>query len=86
QIDVDGGALLVGNEAEGEFAVVPGSPADKAGLKMKDVILEVDGQKVTLEHPLHVLVAQKRPGDTITLKVWRSGEEMEIKVILEEAK
>lgn len=86
KIDVEGGALLVGNEAEGEFAVIPGGPADKAGLKIKDVILEVDGKPVTLENPLHILVGRKNPGDTVTLNVWRSGEKMEIKVALEEAK
>jgi len=75
QIDVDHGALLTGDEAAGEFAVVPASPADKAGLQMKDVILEVDGEKVTTENPLHVIVSKKKPGDEITLKVWRSGED-----------
>ncbi|MBN1258373.1 trypsin-like peptidase domain-containing protein [Candidatus Peregrinibacteria bacterium] len=86
KLDVEGGALLIGDEAKGEFAVVPASPAEKAGLKIKDVILEVDGEKVTLEKPLHVLVAQKAPDDEIALKIWRSGETMEVKVTLTEAK
>lgn len=86
QIEVEGGALLVGDEAKGEFAVVPGSPAEYAGLKIKDVIQEVNGQEVTLDYPLNVLVGQKKPGDTITLKVWRSGETLELKIVLEEAK
>lgn len=85
QLDVEGGALLVGDEGSGEFAVIPGSPADKAGLKLKDVILEVDGQKVDADHPLNVTVAKKNPGDTIRLKVWRSGETLEIPVTLKEA-
>lgn len=84
QIDVDSGALLVGNEAEGEFAVIPGSPADKAGLKIKDVILELDGEKITLDNPLHTLVNQKAVGDTITLKVWRSGEIINLSLVLGE--
>ncbi|PIZ74529.1 hypothetical protein COY07_00415 [Candidatus Peregrinibacteria bacterium CG_4_10_14_0_2_um_filter_43_11] len=86
KIDVDGGALLVGDETRGEFAVVPGSPADKAGLKIKDVILEVDGKKITTENPLHILVGQHKPGDTLNMKVWRSGKEMEVQVTLEESK
>lgn len=86
QIDVKGGALLTGDEANGEFAVIPGSPADKAGLRMKDVILSVDGQTVTADSPLQVLIGQKNPGDTVTLHVWRSGKEMDVKVTLEESK
>ena len=86
KIDVEGGALLTGDEANGEFAVVPGSPADKSGLKMKDVILEVDGTKVTSDAPLQAMIANHNPGDTVTLKVWRSGKTMDVKVKLEEAK
>jgi serine protease Do len=85
KIDVEGGALLVGNESEGEFAVIPGSPADKAGLKIKDVILEVNGEKVTMENQLHMIIAKYQPGNEIAMKVWRSGEKMEIRVILEES-
>jgi len=86
KIDVEGGALLTGKEAAGEFAVVPGSPAEEAGLKIKDVILEVDGTKVTDDSPLQTMIATKAPGDTVNLKVWRSGKTMEGKVTLEEAK
>ena len=86
KIDVEGGALLVGNEAEGEFAVIPGSPADKAGLQIKDVILEVDGKKITVDTPLQNLIGEKAPGNTITLKVWRGGEILELKATLAEAK
>lgn len=86
EIDVKGGALLTGDEANGEFAVIPGSPADKAGLQIKDVILEMDGQKVTAETPLHVMIGKKAPGDTVTMHLWRSGKEMDIKVTLEENK
>lgn len=85
KIDVEGGALLVGNEAEGEFAVIPGSPADEAGLKIKDVILEVDGTEVDAKNNLQTLIGKKSPGDVVKLKVWRSGKEMTIKATLEEA-
>jgi serine protease Do len=86
QIDVDHGALLIGDDSKGEFAVVPASPAEDAGLLMKDVILEVDSVKVTVDSPLHVLISKYKPGDIITLKVWRSGKEIEVKVTLSEAK
>ena len=86
KIDVDGGALLTGDEANGEFAVIPASPAEKAGLKARDVILEADGKKVTAKTPLQTLVANKAPGDKLKLKVWRSGEILELTAELGEAK
>lgn len=84
KIDVENGALLVGDEANGEFAVIPGSPADKAGLQIKDVIQEINGEEVNLDNPLHVMINKYQPGDTVKLKVWRSGEVKEISVKLSE--
>lgn len=84
KIDVEQGALLIGNEERGEFAVIPGSPAEKAGLKIKDVILEVDGIEVDVDHPLNLLISKKSPGDNVKLKVWRSGETMDINLKLGE--
>ncbi len=86
KIDVKGGALLVGGKNQGEFAVVPGSPADKVGLKEKDVILEVDGKKITTKTPLQQMIGNKSPGDEISLKVWRGGKGMTLKAKLKEAK
>lgn len=81
------GALLVGDSASGEFAVIPGGPADKAGLQMKDVILEIDGEKVTVDYTLQDAIRDKQPGDVLKLKVWRSGAVLEelVEVTLEES-
>ncbi|MCS7179377.1 MAG: PDZ domain-containing protein [Anaerolineae bacterium] len=62
--------------------VVPGSPAEEAGLQVGDLIREVDGRRVGPGRPLVELLASYRPGDRVTLKVERDGEEREIKVIL----
>ena len=86
QIDIKNGALLVGDDSKGEFAVAPGSPAEKAGLKMKDVILEIDGEVVNMDQPLDIIMAKKNPRDKVKLKVWRSGEIIEINVELGESK
>lgn len=85
QIGVDQGALLVGDEGKGEFAVIPGSPADKAGLRIKDVILQVDGKDVTEEDTLPRLLRKYRPGEKVKLKVWRSGKTFDIVATLGEA-
>lgn len=83
---VDYGALIVGDRTKGEIPVLPGSPAEKAGLRVDDIILEVDGVKVTEENPLQAMVRGHQPGDTLTLKVWRNGTTFEVKVTLEEIK
>ena len=46
----DYGALIV-REALGEPAVVKGSSADRAGLKEFDIMLECQGEKITIENP-----------------------------------
>jgi len=83
---VEYGALIVGDRTKGEFAVVPGSPAEKAGLKIDYVILSVDGEKITEDNPLQGVVRAHKPGDVLVLSVWREGKTIELKVKLEEAK
>ena len=80
------GALIVKGEDESELAVIPGSPADKAGLEANDIILEVNGEKVTEEHSLGRIIARFKPGDAVTLKVFHNGEEKTITITLEEFK
>jgi serine protease Do len=64
--------------------VDPDSPGAKAGLQIGDVIMEIDGQKVSDAGELQVLVGQKKPGTKITLNVLRDGKSMTIPVTLEE--
>ncbi len=86
KMDVSEGALIIRGELQDEFAVVPGSPADKAGLRENDIILSVDGKQVKAGQSLQALLARHKPGDTVTLTVYRAGKEMEVKVILEDRK
>ncbi|MCX6734003.1 MAG: trypsin-like peptidase domain-containing protein [Candidatus Peregrinibacteria bacterium] len=79
------GALLLGNDETGEFAVIPGGPGDKAGLKKGDVILEIDGKKLDQNYPLQQFIRNKKPGDSINLKVWTSGKTVEKMLVLSEA-
>lgn len=85
-LSVDYGVLLVRGENREEVAVVPGSPADKAGLEENDIILEVNGKKVTLQNPLENLLREHTVGETVTLKVLHDGEEKEVTATLEENK
>ncbi len=86
KIDVDYGALIVRGKTPEELAVVPGSPADKAGLVENDIILELNGQKIDEEHTLAKEIAKYKPGDEVTLKVLSKGEEKVVKAVLGEFK
>jgi serine protease Do len=79
-LSVDYGALIIGDSGQG--AVVSGSPAEKAGLKSGDIILEINGDKIDLNHPLAALIDNYQPGDSIELKVMRDNKESTLKVKL----
>jgi serine protease Do len=63
--------------------VEPDSPASKAGLKVGDVITELDGRTVNDAGELQVEVGQKQPGATIHLEVTRDGSNQSVPVTLE---
>lgn len=58
-------------------------PADKAGLKVEDVIIAVNGEKIRNEQDLIFAINDKRKGDVIKMKVMRGGSEKEIEMKLE---
>ncbi|MGA8273098.1 MAG: Do family serine endopeptidase [Candidatus Sulfotelmatobacter sp.] len=72
------------NEGAVITQVEPGSPAAKAGLKVGDVITELDGQKVSDASQLQIEVGQKAPGSSIKLGVLRDGKNVNESVTLEE--
>lgn len=60
--------------------VMPGSPADKAGLKEKDVIISYNGKPVRNASDLKNYVLLTKPGTKVILKIIRNGKEMRLKV------
>jgi len=86
KLTVDYGALILPGQTADQLAVVPGSPADKAGLVENDIILELNGQKIDESHSLAGLLAKYAPGDEVELKILHKGEEKTVKVKLDERK
>jgi serine protease Do len=80
----DYGALISKGARPEDAAIVAGSPAEKAGLKDGDVVLEVDGVRVDLEHSLAGVIGKKRAGDIVMLKILREGVEKTVPVTLGE--
>lgn len=85
-LSVDYGAWIIRGDTPTDPAITPGSPAQKAGLKENDIILEFDGVKITAQNNLAKLISQKSVGDTITLKVLKDGKETTVKATLSERK
>ena len=84
--ELDGGALLVANELSGVTSIIEGGAADEAGIEDLDVILAVDGEEINLDNPLHKVVRSYKPGDKITILLWRDGEQLELEVTLKSSK
>ena len=64
--------------------VSPNSPAEQAGLRLYDVLLQLDDQILINSSQLKALVRMKKPGDLITLKLLRKGEPKILEVTLSE--
>ena len=63
--------------------VIEKSPADKAGIEIGDVIMEMDGEKIEECEDLHWVV-KKRPNKKVNVLLFRKGEEKRVEVELGE--
>jgi S1-C subfamily serine protease len=84
-LPVSEGALI--DDAEGPGGqtlpgVVPGGPADDAGLEAGDIVTAIDGVELDGDHPLDAVVSQFAPGETISLDILRDGTERSIEITL----
>ncbi len=60
--------------------LLPGGPGEQAGLKAGDVILAVDGDEVRDRRTFYELLWRRRPGDEVTLRVFRGRQEQTVRV------
>ena len=81
------GALVISDHLPNSKAVMPNSPADKAGIKENDLITEVNGKKLDEKSELADLIQEFKIGDEVELALLRNGSEaIKTKVKLEEMK
>lgn len=74
--DIPRGAYIV--------EVIKGSPAQKAGLKVDDIITKLDNKDLKSEETLSEIIADKKPGDKIDLEVYREEETIKLSTTLTE--
>jgi membrane protease YdiL (CAAX protease family) len=78
------GVTCVGREAGCQITSIgPGSPAEKAGLRVKDVITSFDGHDVHAFDELAKRVAQRKPGEEVEITLLRDGKEISIRAVLD---
>ena len=81
KLSVDYGALVLEGD-NNEPAVTAGSAAAKAGIRGGDIILEINGKKITVRNSMSKIVQEYNPGDKITLHILRDDKEQDVEVIL----
>jgi len=83
-LPVDRGALISGTAAgaQGQPGVVAGGPAAEAGLRDGDIILAIGDIQIDREHPLDAVLSGYAPGQTVSVRILRDGQERTVSVKL----
>ncbi len=74
----DRGALIFSPSGKQGLAIIAGSPAEKAGLEINDIITMVNDKSIDINNPLSNLINQFKKGDSLELTVERGGSELKI--------
>ncbi len=83
-LDTKRGAYIAPNQ-NGQPSIISGSPADRAGLREKDIITAINGVKIDEKNSLVSVLGRFGVGDEVELTVIRGGDEIKLKVRLEAA-
>lgn len=83
---IDRQTAILNDVVEGAYVieVIANSPAEKAGIQSEDIIIEFDGKKIqgSDDQELAKMIMEKKVGETVNIKVWRSGEKITLPVTL----
>jgi len=84
-IPVDYGVIVTKGKTATELAVIPGSPADKAGIIENDIIIEIDGVRIDENKSLTSVIQTKKVGQKVSIKIMRKGSYMTLNAVLEKS-
>jgi S1-C subfamily serine protease len=83
---IDKQTAILNDVVEGAYVieVITNSPAEKAGIQKEDIIIEFDGKKVqgSDDQGLAKMIMEKKVGETVNIKIWRSGEKITLPVTI----
>jgi serine protease Do len=84
---IDQKTAMLNGVPQGAFVVevVSGSPAEKAGIKENDILMEIAGEKLSSDQSLADVVSKKKVGEKVKVKIYREEKTLELEVSLEEA-
>ncbi|HRY82112.1 MAG TPA: S1C family serine protease [Candidatus Moranbacteria bacterium] len=81
-LSVEHGALIYSASGQQGLSVISGSPADKAGMKINDIITKVFEEEINLKNNLSDILYKYKKGDKVEFTVLRSKDEIKIEVQL----
>lgn len=81
-LDRDSGALIYSPSGKQGLAILAGSPAEKAGLQINDIVTAVNDQEIDLNNPLSNLIGWHKKGDIVELTIERNGKESKLSLQL----
>ncbi|KKT28161.1 MAG: hypothetical protein A3G02_00245 [Candidatus Yanofskybacteria bacterium RIFCSPLOWO2_12_FULL_44_13b] len=85
-LPVDYGALVIRDHRPNSVAVMPDSPADRAGIKENDIILELNGEELDGEQDLAERLQKFKVGEKVDMTVLRGKEKKHLEATVEERK
>ncbi|MFQ6172913.1 S1C family serine protease [Oryzobacter sp. R7] len=77
------GVRIADEGPNGQPALTPGGPAEKAGLRPGDVVVKFEGKPVTDQGEFIVAIRSRAVGDEVTLTIRRGGDERDVTMVLQ---
>jgi serine protease Do len=85
-LPADHGILVVREQVPEGKAIIPGSPAEKAGIKEADIILKIKDKEINKKDSFEDLLNDCQVGEEISLKILRGKKEIKTKAVLVDKK